>query len=89
LRFKIINKKKFSLLLKALFELYNLEDDPNNWSHNQNKDIPLQNNYIDCGVFCLIYAEHIAQNKMMDFSAYHIPHYRYKIAADLLEGKYF
>ena len=51
------------------------------------KDVPLQQNGCDCGVFALQFAEHLSRGVPMDFSQIDMPFFRAKIAADIMTGR--
>ena len=48
------------------------------------RDVPLQNNGCDCGVFALAFAEHLSRDAPLDFHQRDMPFFRQKIAADIM-----
>ncbi|CAN8014827.1 hypothetical protein HPB47_024207 [Ixodes persulcatus] len=51
------------------------------------KNIPMQSNTHDCGVFVCLYAERLVRNAPFDFSARDIQRLRYRMAYEILTGK--
>ncbi|KAK9901672.1 hypothetical protein WJX75_007814 [Coccomyxa subellipsoidea] len=63
------------------------EVDTSDWPIRYPKDVPLQQNGCDCGVFALQFAEHLSRGVPMDFSQIDMPFFRAKIAADIMTGR--
>jgi Ulp1 family protease len=74
------------MILADIGRLYNSNISIDSWKWTQKKDVPQQANLVDCGLYCLLYAQCIAKSEMIDFQPYHSTFYRHKIAADLLQG---
>ena len=49
------------------------------------EDTPRQTNGCDCGVFTILFAEHLARNLAMDFGQSNIPNHRRSLAAHLMQ----
>jgi Ulp1 family protease len=54
------------------------------WSFNAHKDIPQQDNTIDCGVFVLAAVKYHLLGNIFDFSAKDIPFIRMAISYELI-----
>lgn len=54
------------------------------WHIINRKDIPVQNNSFDCGVFTCMYARYLAEDSAFNFNQVDIPIIRKKIALELL-----
>ncbi|EIE20629.1 cysteine proteinase [Coccomyxa subellipsoidea C-169] len=65
----------------------NAEVDTSEWPIRYPRDVPLQQNGCDCGVFALQFAEHLSRGAPMDFSQLDMPFFRAKIAADIMTGR--
>ena len=50
-------------------------------------DIEQQLNSVDCGVFVVKWAQHIAEGRMIDFKQRHINDFRYSLILDIAENK--
>ena len=50
-------------------------------------DIAQQLNSVDCGVFVVKWAQHIAEGRVIDFSQQHIDDFRYSLIIDISEDK--
>ena len=48
------------------------------------KDIPLQDNDSDCGVFTCKFAEYLGQRLRLNFSAADMPYFRRRLLTNLL-----
>lgn len=62
----------------------NIEMDINCWVKVNMKNIPLQENLSDCGVFSCIYAEYISRGAQMDFTQEDMPYFRRKMVYEIL-----
>ncbi|XP_043282359.1 sentrin-specific protease 1-like [Venturia canescens] len=60
---------------------------PQEWKLTIKKEIPVQENNYDCGVFVCTYAEHITADRIMKFSQKEMANLRIKIKGELKEGK--
>eukprot|EP00854_Cymbomonas_tetramitiformis_P012207 gene12208-14418_t len=56
------------------------------WPQVRVRDIPHQQNGIDCGVFMLTYADYSNRGRAFTFSQENIPHIRKCIVAQILDG---
>ncbi|XP_029637096.1 uncharacterized protein LOC115212363 isoform X1 [Octopus sinensis] len=65
----------------------NIEMDTNCWVKVNMKNIPLQENMSDCGVFSCIYAEYISRGDKMDFTQEDMPYFRRKMVYEILNHK--
>lgn len=61
--------------------------DLSRWKNTIIKNIPLQENGSDCGVFMLVYAEYISANKVFDFNQQNMKSFRTKITYEILKKK--
>lgn len=57
------------------------------WNCECMKNIPLQMNGSDCGVFSCMFAEYICSNKKLDFSQEDMPYFRKKMVYEILTVK--
>ena len=55
-----------------------------NWHSIICKDIPVQHNSFDCGVFTCMYARYLAEDKVFNFNQGDVPIIRKKIALELI-----
>lgn len=62
-------------------------EDKNNWTFLKSRDInpPQQTNGIDCGVFAMVYADYLAERRVLNFSQNDIEEWRLKIASSILQ----
>jgi len=58
--------------------------DPDEWSEDYPKDIPLQMNGCDCGVFMLKYAEYLSAGAELAFDQKHMEYFRKRLVSDIL-----
>lgn len=65
----------------------NIDMDVNCWVKVNMKNIPLQENLSDCGVFSCIYAEYISRGAQMDFTQEDMPYFRRKMVYEILHHK--
>eukprot|EP00854_Cymbomonas_tetramitiformis_P017813 gene17813-21213_t len=61
--------------------------DTEHWPEEGIRDIPHQQNAIDCGVFMLTYADYLSREHDFTFSQENIPHIRKRIVTQILENK--
>ncbi|KNC49032.1 uncharacterized protein AMSG_04776 [Thecamonas trahens ATCC 50062] len=66
---------------------HSIELDVSQWTDYVPKDIPVQRNGYDCGVFALSYANFVARDCDLVFDQKHMPQFRKRIALALLEGE--
>lgn len=80
-----LNKKNLNCLqvLGSYLDQFN----GGQFSRCQNKNIPLQTNTYDCGVFTCLYARNLAEGLPLNFSQMDISHYRKQIVTELLYKK--
>ncbi|CAL4128428.1 unnamed protein product [Meganyctiphanes norvegica] len=57
------------------------------WNKENIKDIPMQINLWDCGVFVCKYAEYLSREAKMSFTAVHMPNYRKQIVYEICTTK--
>jgi len=57
------------------------------WSKENVKDIPMQINLWDCGVFVCKYSEHLSRGAKMTFTAAHMPDYRKQMIYEICTTK--
>lgn len=50
-------------------------------------DVPVQTNGCDCGVFSLIFAEHLSRSASLSFTQEHMQYFRKMIAAAIMDLK--
>ena len=58
--------------------------DPEEWIEVYPKDIPLQMNGCDCGVFMLKYAEYLSSGAELAFDQKHMEYFRKRLVSDIL-----
>ena len=51
------------------------------------KDIPMQENAYDCGIFVLLYGLCVSRNKSMNFNQSHVPSWRKRILAEIVNNR--
>lgn len=61
--------------------------DTSNWKLESVKNIPLQMNGSDCGVFSCMFAEYICANKKITFTQQDMPYFRNKMVYEILKSK--
>ncbi|CAN7976779.1 unnamed protein product [Ixodes persulcatus] len=61
--------------------------DLSDWTFEATKDIPLQRNSSDCGMFALKYAEYITRDAKITFDQMHMPYFRRRMVYDILSKK--
>lgn len=62
------------------------EDQTDDYDKPVIHECPKQDNGYDCGVFTMMYADFLTDNLPLDFEQKDMPHFRKKIAADILRG---
>ncbi|XP_014662208.1 PREDICTED: sentrin-specific protease 1-like [Priapulus caudatus] len=58
--------------------------DPSGWNSYNMKDIPLQMNACDCGMFTLRYAEYLCRNATLTFTQGDMPYFRRRTVYEIL-----
>ncbi|CAN7976785.1 unnamed protein product [Ixodes persulcatus] len=87
------DKRCYRRLMKYLRNEHRLEKEQplvepdEGWVYKFPKNIPIQSNTDDCGVFVCLYAERLARQAPFDFAAGNIQELRYHIAYEILTGK--
>ncbi|KAG0426304.1 hypothetical protein HPB47_026572 [Ixodes persulcatus] len=61
--------------------------DLSDWTFEATKDIPLQRNSSDCGMFALKYAEYITRDAKITFDQMHMPYFRRRMVYEILSKK--
>ena len=59
--------------------------DPDEWIEDYPKNIPLQKNGCDCGVFMIKYADYLSSDAELAFSQKHMEYFRKRMVSDILE----
>ena len=59
--------------------------DPDEWEEYYPKNIPLQKNGCDCGVFMIKFAEYLSSGAELAFSQKHMDYFRFRLVSDMLE----
>ena len=79
------------IVLLNLENIYSGSDAFNegDWKRLYPKDLPLQRNGYDCGVFCIKYAHYFAKGEIMDFKQEDMKYYRSRIVWEILNSEIF